>query len=606
MRARQAVKLFAFVLFIWGILALISQTTAWRHLEYTGFDLLTILTAPRQIDLPIVIVGIDEPSFADLQRQWPWPRSYHARLVEALQRSGAAVIAFDVIFADPTTEEDDHAFAAAVQRAGNVLLAGDIALQQREQFELVMRVEPMHLLQNAGGRTGVSIITPDKDLVVRNIPRSEDAFWRVVVETYQQRTGRVKSDVSMLPNNTRVKYLGPDHTYNYVSYYQALDPENMLPPGIFKDKIVLVGFDVKVSAQPGMTRADTFASSFFRTTGWLTPGVEIQANFIANALLGRYIAESSRVYILLVTALALMLSLIGMSQWSPLRSTITVLILVTAIGILSWFLFWRHDTWLPITIAMLAPVLLYITQGATAFIQERRQRIAIRQAFQHYVPPQVVEEMIRHPEQLKLGGTRRNITLIFTDLQDFTAISESLAPEMVAKFLNNYFTEMTRIILNYGGTVDKFIGDAIMAFWGAPLEDPEQALHAVQAAIDMQQAMASMRSKLIDEGLPEVHMRIGIHSGEAIVGNMGSVDRFDYSALGDSVNLASRLEGINKQYGSEILLSEATAQQLGNRIPLMYVDRVVVKGKTEPIDIYTPQQDNEVRKLAEAAVNDYE
>ncbi len=602
MKATPVVQKLFIVLLIWGTLAAVYQTSVWRDLEYAGFDMLTIWTAPLAADLPIVIVGIDEPSFADFRQQWPWPRHYHASLVNALNRSGAAVIAFDIVFADPSDQNNDTGFATAIKQAGNVILAGDMVLQQRDQFRMHMRIDPLHLFQDAGSLTGISSITPDNDMIVRKIPRFSEAFWRVVLETYYQKTAPGTTTVSSLPANARVKYLGPDHFFNYVSYYQALDPENMLPPDIFKNKIVLIGFDIKASAQPGASRSDAFASSFMRKTGWLTPGVEIHATFIANALLNRHILVLSPVTVLVVTALALGISLAGMSPWSPFRSTVTLALMIGALGLLSWLLFSRYDTWLPVAGALTAPIILYMVQGAVALVHERQRRIEIRNAFQHYVPPQVVTEIIRHPEQLKLGGTYREITLMFTDLKSFTTISEKLTPAEVAAFLNTYFTQMTRIILKYGGTVDKFIGDAIMAFWGAPMEDPEQALHAVQAATDMQEATSFMHYHLADEQPLPVHMRIGIHSGKAIVGNMGSVDRFDYSALGDTVNLASRLEGVCKQYNCGILVSESTAKQLAGRMPLMYVDRVVVKGRSASIDIFTPLNDPDILKLSAAAV----
>lgn len=587
------------------MLAFVSRVPAWQKVESIWFDMLTIMTAPGTNGLPVVIVGIDEPSFADLQQQWPWPRRYHARLVDALTRGGASVIAFDVLFADPSSREDDDDFAGSIKQAGNVVLAGDMVLQLRKQFEMLMRVEPLHLFREAGSETGISSITPDKDMVVRTIPGFMDSFWRVIIEKYRKQTGDMAPGAGLPPEKARVKYLGPDHAFTYVSYYQALDPESNLPPDIFKNKIVLVGFDVKATTQPGTNRADAFASSFTRKTGWLTPGVEIQANFIANALTGRYITALTQPYVLLATALALVLSLIGMAQWMPVKSSITVLLATGAPGVISWYLFRRHDIWFQSGIVVMAPVLLYIIQGGAGFMAERRQRIAIRKAFQHYVPPDVVAEMIRHPELLKLGGTRRRITIVFTDLKGFTTISESLAPEVVAKIMNDHFTEMTRIIHRHGGTVVQFIGDAIMAFWGAPLDDPEQAFNAVSAAVEMQGTMGLMRRQMISQGFPEIRMRIGIHSGEAIVGNMGSIDRFGYTALGDTVNLASRLEGVNKQYGSEILLSHATAQLLENKIMLMYVDRVVVKGREKPIDIYTPLQDSRIQKTAAMAINTY-
>jgi adenylate cyclase len=202
--------------------------------------------------------------------------------------------------------------------------------------------------------------------------------------------------------------------------------------------------------------------------------------------------------------------------------------------------------------------------------------------------------MSAHPERLVLGGQRRDLTIMFTDIAEFTNLSEQLSPEQVSHLLNTHLSAMTDIIMKYGGTVDKFIGDAIMAFWNAPLDDEEHAMHACQAARDMMGAMQTLREQFVQEGLPVVHMRVGMHSGAAVVGNMGSDKRFDYTAIGDNVNLASRLEGINKLYGTEVILSSSTAGIVGNRIPLQVLDKVRVKGKTRAVEIFTFASDQPI------------
>jgi adenylate cyclase len=202
-----------------------------------------------------------------------------------------------------------------------------------------------------------------------------------------------------------------------------------------------------------------------------------------------------------------------------------------------------------------------------------------------------VEQLLADPRRLALGGELREITIMFTDLAGFTRISEKMAPDAVSRVLSEHFTAMTDIILAHGGTVIQFIGDAIMAFWGAPLDDPDHRLHAVQAAVGMQRGMAKLRNELAARGLPELHMRIGLNTGTAVVGNMGSQRRFAYSALGDCVNLAARLEGTNKAYGTRILVSGETAKGVGEAIALRRVDLVRVSGKTEAVEIFAPADD---------------
>lgn len=588
---------------VWIVFALLSQTAVGRRLELLGFDFLTVATTPASIDAPIVIVGIDEPSFAELDRQWPWHRDIHANLTDKLKNAGAKVIAFDVLFAESTGEEGDRRFAEAIRRAGNVVLASDLVYQEAGQFEMAMQVEPVPLLRQAGARAGLASISIDPDLVVRSLPQSPDAFWRQVLRAYKGDSARPDASAVDLPGEL-VRYLGPDHAFRYVSYYQALDPEKFLPPGIFAGKIVLVGHDVKVSLGPGNSRGDAYATPYSAHSGLMSPGVELQATFVANALAGRVIRETAAAWGIALIGLAVLLVNGVIREWQALRGAAVTLGVIGATAGASAWLFVK-DVWLPAVTATLAVAAMYVVQVGTAFLRERRQRRQIEKAFRYYVAPEIVNEMTAHPERLVLGGSRRDITIVFTDLAGFTGVSETMSPEKVSALLNDYLSHMTRIVFAHGGTVDKFIGDAIMAFWGAPLDDPEQALHACQAVRGMQAELAGLRQRYAEQGLPELHMRVGIHSGAAVVGNMGSTERFDYTAIGDNVNLASRLEGINKLYGTETLISGETARLLGNRIPLRRVDRVIVKGKTQPIDVYTYSDDAEIARLSDEALDHY-
>lgn len=603
--ARQPfIGIFIRTVLVWTVFALLSQTAVGRRLELLGFDFLTVATTPASVDAPIVIVGIDEPSFAELDRQWPWNRGIHAELVDRLKAAGAKVIAFDILFAEPAGEDDDRRFAEAIGRAGNVVLASDLVFQEAGQFQMAMQVEPIPLLREAGARTGLASISIDPDLVVRALPQSPDAFWRQVLRLYQGENAGADASSTALPGEL-ARYLGPDHAFRYVSYYQALDPEKFLPPGIFDGRIVLVGHDVKVSLGPGNSRGDAYATPYSSRSGLMSPGVELQATFVANALAGRAIRETAAAWGIALIALAVLLVNGAVREWQALRGAAVMLGVIGATAGVSAWLFTVRDVWLPSVSAMLAVAAMYIVQVGTAFLRERRQRRQIEKAFRYYVAPEIVNEMTAHPERLVLGGSRRDITIVFTDLAGFTGVSETMSPERVAALLNDYLSHMTRIIFAHGGTVDKFIGDAIMAFWGAPLDDPEQALHACEAVRDMQAALAGLRQRYAEQGLPELHMRVGIHSGAAVVGNMGSTERFDYTAIGDNVNLASRLEGINKLYGTDTLISGETARRLGGRIALRRVDRVIVKGKTQPIDVHTLCDDAEIARLSDEALDHY-
>lgn len=589
---------------IFVALALGIRSPLWQLVEFKVFDLLSVLTAPRQSSLPITIIGIDETSFAEIGQQWPWPRSLHAQLIDRLREEGAAVIAFDVLFAEPAQPEEDHRFAAAIERAGNVVLAADLVYRENALLRQWVRVDPIPLLQQAGARPGMAGFSPDADAVVRRIPDYGDAFWREIIATFNTTHPGILGEPAVEPGSL-IRHLGPDHTFPYVSYYQALQPRSFLPKDVFKDHIVLIGRDIDAAPETDAAQPDMFLTSFTLQTRWLTPGVEIHATVLENALMQAAIIPIGGTARLILLALSLAAAALLMRNWRPLPSAGVVFALLLLLAGLAWALFEHGNRWLPIAGAASGVILVYLGQGAVAFLLERRRRQELKLAFSRYVAPQVIEEILEHPERLALGGERREITIMFTDLAGFTALSEQLSPEQVAQLLIQHFTAMTAIIQRYGGTVDKFIGDAIMAFWGAPISDPEQCSHACQAALEMRQSLQLTCATLRQQGLPAIQMRIGIHSGEAIVGNMGSESRFDYTAVGDNVNLASRVEGINKLYGTDILLTDTTANSLGGTVPLRRVDRVCVKGKSKPVEIFTLAPDKAPLDLNEAAIAAY-
>ncbi len=587
-----------------AMLAALSASDSWRLLEFKGYDLLMATNAPGRSALPITIIGIDEPSIAQIGMRLPWPRRLHGELIDQLVRSGALLIAFDVGFSESTTEEDDRLFAQAISKAGNVVLTAHMDRHETKYVRQWSRVDPLHLFKEAGAASGFAEIPRDIDLVLRRMPEGKDVFWReILVRANLVRQGLIEEPPTQ--DGKMIGYVGPDHTFPYVSYYQALRADTHLPPDVFRDQIVLIGRDVKSAAETG-GGDDNFATPFTGWTGgWLTPGVEIHANAMESAISRRSVTPLPWSWNFALIAFAVIASALLMRRWRPFVSAAAGLSLLAVIAIGDWWLFTQYLIWLPALGAMLSVIMVYTGLGGHAYFSEQRQRRETRHAFSMYLAPEVVDQIMAHPEKLKLGGERREITLVFTDLKGFTSISEQLGPEEVTQLLNEHFTRATAIIKQHGGTVNRFIGDAIMAIWGAPLADERHGLNACLAARDMQLDMQKLRDEFVQRGLPPIFMRVGIHTGPAIVGNLGASDRFDYTAIGDSVNLAARLEGVNKFYGTEILVSSATAQLLGGVLPLRPVDRVIVKGKTEAVEIFTVSDHAEVNLLATKALQGY-
>ncbi|MFC4158930.1 CHASE2 domain-containing protein [Chitinimonas lacunae] len=563
----------------------------WYWIEYRWFDFLTVQTAPHAATLPIVVIGIDDASLAALQQRWPWPREIHARLIDKLAAAGVSVVAFDVIFDQPTDPANDAALAESIRQAGNVVLAAN-PYRQETAFGLLSGIaEPLPILRQAGARVGLVAVEMELDRGVRRLPNRDDAFWRRIVEGLR-RANPSMAPPPPLPERPLLRYLGPDHSFPYLPYHQVLDTDIEPLREALAGSLVLIGRDTRATGELGAAQTDMFYTPFTAYTGRDTPGVEIHATAVDNALRGVAIGEvpwQARLALLLVAMGLGTLLLSRFHGWWSLGATLGLA--GGALG-LSYALFIWLGLWLPPLGAVTALALFYVARAVDAFVVEQRQKQRIKRIFSLYVPAAVAERLAQQEEEsLALGGEQRELTLMFTDLADFTSAAELLTPQQTARLLNVYFGGMTEAIFEHQGTVDKFIGDAVMAFWGAPLPDTHHADHAVAAARAMLEAEAVINARLSDEGLPPVSTRIGIHTGEAVVGNMGAPKRFNYTALGDTVNLAARLEGLNKRYGSRLLVSGATVARLRDKSGLRLVERVRVKGKQETVEVYTPCPD---------------
>jgi adenylate cyclase len=587
-----------------ALFAAIGFTASWKQLELKGFDLLTLATAPGHSSLPITIVGIDEASFAQIGKQWPWPRSVHARLIDQLSKSGALVVAMDVLLAEASSPPEDSALADAIHSSGNVVIASDRVYQESAYVRQWLRVDPLAAFTEAGAANGYAVVHPDRDQVVRLLPLGGDVLWRAIVRRVNEKKPGLLNVVEP-EDDAMIRYVGPDHTFPYVSYYQALEADTLLPPDAFRDQIVLIGRDLKANVSADVALGDNFPTPFTLQSGWLTPGVEVHANILETALRGDAVRPAPMAWSLALLGLVVVLCAFAMRNWRPVISGIVAVAVIGSIATLDWALFTGMNVWLPVFAAVAGTLAVYLSFGGAAFLTERRRKSEMRRAFSLYVSPEVVDHVLEHPESLALGGEWRDVTILFTDLAGFTAFTEKLGAEQVTRVLNVHFSRATKIIKRHHGTVNRFIGDAIMAMWGAPLADERQSIDACRAACEMQEDLEALRKEFKAEGLPEIRMRIGIHSCNAVIGNLGSSDRFDYTAIGDGVNLAARLEGVNKLYGTGILLSGETFARLDGSIPMRPVDRVIVKGKSEPVEIYTPSADLAVNEVSAKAIGAY-
>lgn len=558
-----------------ALLALLHLLPVWQPLQRLEYDLFSSMTAPVRPDAGVVVVGIDEPSLAALKTAPPLPRRLHAQLIDALAASGAAGLGIDILFSTPQSPEDDAALARALQgRMPVVLASAEVAVHSGQVAQYQQTVRSV-FGQALHGDVGMR---PDDDGVQRALPAQGDALWRVLA----QATGR---SVAPPPAGALLRYYAPEVALPYVHYTQALDPARLLAPGALQGRLLLLGQNTPVGG------VDQFTTPLRALGQGTQSGVLLHATALMNGLTGDWIVPAHPAGPLLQAALAIALVAALTRRWRGwLAVWLSVaLALLALIGGLCAYL---QGVWWP-TLPTLVALVLHFNVGATdSYWRERRQRERLRLDFGRYVPPAVVSALIASGEVPAVSGERRVLTLLFSDLAGFTSASERLPPESVAQALNAYFTRMTYAVHRHGGTLDKFIGDAVMAFWNAPVAEPQHAARALACAQDMQLEMQALRSQWAGTPFAELQLRIGLHTGEAAVGHLGSEGRFTYTAVGDAVNTAARLEGANKAFGTGILLSAATRSALpqdpSRPPPLAWLDAVVLAGRSSGIDVYTP------------------
>ena len=372
-----------------------------------------------------------------------------------------------------------------------------------------------------------------------------------------------------------VNFLGPARTFPHYSISDIL--HGRLSPDLFKDKIVLVGatatgiYDMRVTP---------FSAVY--------PGVEIHASVIDNILHQNFLIHSGWtkfIDICLIIALGLIVG-VAIPRARAAHGVLLILVLLTVFVGANTYVFSRYNIWLNLIYPILTMMTIYLAITVYRYITEEREKKKIRGAFQYYLTASVINEMLKDPTKLKLGGDKKDLTVLFSDIRGFTTISEKLTPEELVHLLNEYLTVMTDIVFKYDGLLDKYMGDAIMAVYGAPLDQPDHPVRACRTALDMIEELKKLQQKWSEEGRPVLHIGIGINSGDMVVGNMGSQMRFDYTVMGDSVNLGSRLEGTNKEYGTSIIISEYTYDGVKDVLTCRELDSVRVKGKKLPVKIY--------------------
>lgn len=510
----------------------------------------------------IIIVTIDDESISQIGR-WPWNRSVYSTALKNIKNE--KIIGIDITFFEESS--DDDTFANELKNH-NVVLASEFS-----SFEFDDNSIKGDKLQKPifDSKTGYVNIITDKDGITRkvnlNLSGEYNHFsYEIYSSLYPVERIKEKSYYINFPNEP--------HSYNAIKFKDVL--ENNFEPDTFNNKIVLIG----------ATSEDLHDNFFVPTSnGVAMPGVEVHASIIQTLINNNDLKHQSKQSIILYVIITTLLVAILSYYVKPIINAIIFFATIVIYELIAIFMF-EYEIIMNIVFIPLTITISYLTFNIASYVIESNTKKKIQYAFGKYISPVIVDQLIDDQSRLKLGGDQKVVTTFFSDIRSFTSISEKLSPKELVKLLNEYFTSMSDIIIEYGGVVDKYIGDAIMAFWGAPIDDEHQANNAVKAAIKMNEELPKISQKFLKDKKIKFDIGMGINTGSVIVGNMGCDKRFDYTVIGDNVNLASRLEGLTKKYRVKIIISKHTKQKISKKFITRELDLVSVKGKSEPVEIF--------------------
>jgi adenylate cyclase len=530
----------------------------------------------------IVLVYLDDQSTKQLNQAIDdkWNRELHVRLLDRLTRDEARLIFYDILFDTPATDAaGDTALAESLHRFGKTILGAALDIVQPMGGVKQERViPPLKLLRKAAAGWGILAFKPvDADYGVRQLyPGTSDiasATWKAAEVLGAESTREPRESVEQ----RWINYYGPANTFSSVNFAQALDPEGV-PAGYFKNKIVMVGGR---SAVGYLAKGqDEFGTPYSRGAHQFTSGLEVHATILLNLLRGEWLTRMPEKW---ETAVLIIAGLIAgaLSASRPLFAVAAALIVSLAIACFACWSVWHQHVWFDwlVPAAIQMPFGLAWSVGSQYLLESRRRK-ELRRAFGFYLSPQMADKIADSDFDLKPGGKLVDATVIFTDLENFTTLSENLDPAEVSEILTSYFGQTTKCILENKGTIIKYVGDAVFAAWGAPIDEPHHAMRAAETACDLR-----CLSELVVRG-KTLRTRVGIHSGKVLAGNLGSSYRFDYTMIGDAVNFASRLESLNKYLHTQVLISDAVRQQIGDGFVTRELGEFRVAGKTQSVVIH--------------------
>jgi adenylate cyclase len=596
-------------------IALLTALGAFSTLEKRSLDQRFRWRGERPLTAPVAVVAIDDETLNGwvdanninqyMPERWPFPRDFHAQIVKNLKEAGARLVVFDIVFSESSKRDpkQDTEFGDAMRAAGNVVMAQRVVAKSDQQGDGLQKLETLiPVLSSAKRDIGNVATEPDEQGHLRIfVPLSPDSgghpdpdqpnldlavyrqwkYGKAVKPVFDPKTLSVKLGDTVIPLNadgtTDVNYAGgvgtiPTFPYHDV-YYKTMDM------GSFKDKIVYVGSSSTILH-------DNWGDPF-DTGREVMPGVEAHAEFLDTIFTGQFLRHApAALEYLLILVLGLLASFFTF-RVSALQGLVVAMAMVVVYGAAVVALFITQGLVLPLVAPLLSIIFSFGGLATYRGVVEERRARTTRQMFSRYVSKQIVEEIMKNPDAVALGGELKEVTILFSDVRGFTAMSEKLSAPQVVEVLNEYLTAMVDIVMAHNGTLDKYVGDAIMAVWGSPLYDPKHKEHALRTAVQMMEVLHELQDKWKAEGKPHIDIGIGLNAGHVVAGNMGHPDfKMDYTVIGDDVNLAARMESANKEMKSHILITGTSYEGCEDLVDVIRHEPIHVKGKEASIEVY--------------------
>jgi adenylate cyclase len=600
--------------------ALLSLTSPFENFEYKTYDLRFSIRGTQPVEEDkIAIVGIDDQSFLALGLQWPFPRGIYNWAVQNLLEAGARLVVIDIEFAEPSDRylKQDSLLAAAIRREPEkIILAGNLAKALSGETLVADPVPPIPAFLPEGATWGLVSVNEEADGFIRQYslfdvdPGRGKYYYPLAVMACMKadkgrngdrrlrfaKSGHIAIGQRTLPPGTGqffINYRGPAGTFPTFSFSDVIDDSSRylgrqhdtnsfyFYKDELKDKIVFIGAIAE-------ELQDTKLTPFFKYKGVerKTPGVEVHANALSTLLRGDFITRQEGYLPLLLVLIVAVVTMVTTILLKPFKGLGVVAGLILVYFLLGIYLFNNHLLWIDLTTPMTAMAFCYVGNVLHTTLTEQRERIRIKKSWAQYMPQKVIDQMLDAGDLPKFGGERRELTILFSDIRSFTTYTEKHSSHQVVKKLREYLTEMVDVIHKHDGTLDKFVGDEVMALFGAPHYYRTHAEKACLTALEMIARLRKLQKKWASRNQDYFQIGIGINSGKVISGNLGSEQLFDYTVIGDDVNLGARLEGANKQYGTTIIISEFTHKLVKKEARVRELDLVRVKGKNKPVRIF--------------------